>query len=300
MLSFFKKKNKIKKQGNDSTISTETLLNEKDDNTQDEEITTHLSIHPSWQLKEEEKYVYRFLNNECHPLKPNQLSLSGIELTEENDSYRITAFIRSSLSKEVRLKEATLLLISADNEKLGRKMFNLSEIGEIPAQSSRPWHFTFSKEDLFTNDIPKEGWKLAFDLSPSSRKHSLDLAESWQKSLADADKQKLEQMVNKMTPPKPGEVNFLGIQANQKQNGNLHITMLIRNGSPKTLTLKQLPLVIEDATGEIVAKGGFTLGEFEVKANTSKPWTFIFPSSLLLKEAIDLSKWKAYLPSQPK
>ena len=47
-----------------------------------------------------------------------------------------------------------------------------------------------------------------------------------------------------------------------------------------------------------IAKGGFNLDQLEVKANTSKPWTFIFPKELLLKENMDLSKWKAYPPKQ--
>ncbi|WLR50635.1 accessory Sec system S-layer assembly protein [Bacillus tianshenii] len=299
MLSFFKKrKEKLKKEGNDSTVSSEELLNEKDENAKDEEIETELSVHPSWQLKEEQLYVYRFLSNDCAPLKPNQLSLSGIELEENDENIRVTAFVRNSLSKGVRLKETPLLLIGPENEKLGRKTFDLAEIGEIPARSSRPWHFIFPKEDLFTEEIPKEGWKLAFELKPSSRKHELDLAESWEQSLAEADKQKLGEMVSQITPPKPGEVNFMGLQAARKDNGDLHITMLIRNGSEKNLHLKQLPLQVEDASGEVIAKGGFTLGEFEVKANTSKPWTFIFPASLLTKEDIDLSKWKAYPPQQ--
>ena len=60
--------------------------------------------------------------------------------------------------------------------------------------------------------------------------------------------------------------------------------------------LNNLPLIVEDASGEVIAKGGFKLDQLEVKANTSKPWTFIFPKELLLKENIDLSKWKVYPP----
>ena len=67
-------------------------------------------------------------------------------------------------------------------------------------------------------------------------------------------------------------------------NGPLHTTLLIRNGSEKNMKLEQLPLIVEDASGEVIAKGGFQFDNLEVKANTSKPWTFIFPKELLLKE----------------
>ena len=64
----------------------------------------------------------------------------------------------------------------------------------------------------------------------------------------------------------------------------------------KNIQIQQLPLTVEDATGEIIAQGGFKLEDFEVKANTSKPWTFIFPKSLVTKEQPDLSTWKVQPP----
>ena len=90
----------------------------------------------------------------------------------------------------------------------------------------------------------------------------------------------------------------MGIQAQIDENGSLHTTLLIRNGSEKNVKFEQLPLIVEDASGDSVAKGAFQFEELEVKANTSKPWTFIFPKELVLKEDMDLSKWKVYPPKQ--
>lgn len=298
MLSFFKKKNgeNPKLEGNESVVSSKDFLNEESANQTEDEIMTSLSLHPSWNLQKEDLYAFQFLNMECPPLKPNQLSLSGISMNKAGEDLQITAFVRNSLEKAIKLEETTLVLLGTTDEVLGRKAFHLADLGEIPGKSSRPWNFIFTKKDLFTTDLPSEGWKLAFQINPSSRKHSLDLADSWEQSLASAEKDKLRELVEKMPPPKQGEVNFLGLQANVTETGDLHVTMLVRNGSEKNLNLEQLPLQVEDANGDIIAKGGFKLEEFQVKANTSKPWTFIFPKSLVLKENADLSKWKAYPP----
>ncbi|QOY37095.1 accessory Sec system S-layer assembly protein [Anaerobacillus isosaccharinicus] len=296
MKHFFKKKDDTPQlQGEESAVSSNDLINETGAEVDETEVTTQLSLHPSWNLQKQDLYVYQFLNEECPPLLPNQLSLYGISLIKE-DGFRVSAFIRNSLDKAIKLEETTLVLLDSQGQVLGRKAFNLSEVGEIPAKSSRPWHFLFTSKDLFSQDEPAEGWKLAFQLKPSSRKHELELADSWKNSLAEDDKKKLEEMVNNLTPPKEGEVNFLGLQAKRAETGDLHVTMLIRNGSEKDINLEQLPLIIEDANGDVVAKGGFKLEEFKVKANTSKPWTFIFPSTLVLKEDMDLSRWKAYPP----
>ncbi|MCM3734154.1 accessory Sec system S-layer assembly protein [Fictibacillus nanhaiensis] len=299
MLSLFKKKN-LNKTGEDTTVSSEELLNEAVDQGSEDEVETKLFYSPAYEPAQELKYVYQFLNLELSPLKPNQISLSGVDLKQDEaeGAVIVTAFVRNSLSKAIQLQEMPLLLLGADGEKLARKVFDLSVVGEIPAKSSVPWRFSFGSGDLLVNgELPKTGWKLAFELK-TQKKHALDLEESWANSLPEEDKARLHQLVDGMAAPKPGEVNFMGLQAKKSDDGNLHVTMLIRNGSDKNIQLQQLPLEVVDASGEVIAKGGFALNDFEVKANTSKPWTFIFPRSLVKKEEIDLSVWKAYPPQQ--
>ncbi|WP_433744978.1 accessory Sec system S-layer assembly protein [Falsibacillus pallidus] len=296
MLNFLKRgKSKMEKQGTDSTVDSSELLG-GEASSAEKEVKTTLSFHPDANVGSEEKYYFQFLNNELEPLKVNQISLSGIELKQNGSDLYVTAFVRNSLPKGIKFQEMPLLLLGPNGEKLGRKVFDLSQLGELPAESSRPWQFVFSESDLMVSEFPQTEWKLAFELKKAPAPHSLDLEETWEKSLANEDREKLDQLVKSMTPPKPGEVNFMGIQAKQGEDGSLHVTLLIRNGSEKNLTLKQLPLIVEDASGEIIAKGGFQLNDLEVKSNTSKPWTFIFPASLLHKDDVDLTKWKAYPP----
>lgn len=305
MLNLFKRKKKDEQQTdddlrtNDSTIDANELLDEVAEEASSEEVETELSLHPSWKLDEEQVYVYRFMNNEHPPLKPNQISLAGFEMNKLEQEVAVGAFVRNSLNKKVNFNKTTLLLLKEDGTKLGRKEFDLSKLGEVPGRSSRPHAFIFGKNDLFVDleEVPTEGWKLAFELKKPAQQHSLELAESWQQSMASDEIEVLQKFTESLEPPKPGEVNFLGLKAVQNDNGDLHVTMLIRNGSEKNINLQQLPLQFEDASGEVIARGGFQLDQFEVKANTSKPWTFIFPRAMIDKEEIDLSKWKAY-PTQ--
>lgn len=292
MFSFFKrnKNDKIEKQGKDSVIPSKDLIDDEA-SVEEQEVYTELSIHPSMNVSTETQYVLRFLNNELPPLKPNQISLSGIELRAEEDQLIVSAFVRNSLSKGIKLEETPLLLIGPNGEHLARKVFNLAELGDIPAKSSRPWHFTFLLTDVISAEIPSEGWKLAFEIKTPA-KHRLELDEAWETALPAAEKEKLAGMVEAMSPPNPGEVNFMGLQATKNEQEGLNITILIRNGNDKNIQLHQLPLQVEDAAGEIIAKGGFALDNFEVKANTTKPWTFIFPKELVLIENPDLANWK--------
>lgn len=292
---FFLKNNK--KQGKDATVSSEELIGKSVKETDKETtVTTALSVHPDWDLPKEKEYVFRFLNNECPPLKPNQISLSGIEINiGPNGDLYVTAFIRNSLKQAIQLEKTSLILVDHQERTIGRKEFDLSVVGDIPGESSRPWNFIFHASEIDINTIPEDGWKLAFELK---KEHQLDLAKSWEKSLSEQDKDKLQELLKTIDPPKPGEVNFMGLQAKLVDKGDLHVTMLIRNGSHKNIKIEKLPLIIEDAAGDIVAEGGFTLDNLEVKANTSKPWSFIFPQKIIQKAKPDLSKWRAYPPKQ--
>ena len=298
MFGFFKRdKNKIAKDGDDHTVNSMELLGEETETT-GKEVKTKLHFPANIKIGQEERYYFQFLNNELPLLKENQISLSGIEVhSEENGNVLVKAFIRNSIAKGIRVQEPIpLLLLGPDGNVLARQVFDLTILGELPPESSTPWVFEFDSRNVREKEIPQTDWKLAFELKKEKGPHALDLEESWEKSLADTDKEKLEQLVKTIKPPKPGEVNFMGIQSRLDDEGALHVTLLIRNGSEKNVKLEQLPLNVEDASGEVIAKGAFKLEALEVKANTSKPWTFIFPKELVLKEDADLSKWKAYVP----
>ena len=180
---------------------------------------------------------------------------------------------------------------------LGKKSFDLSEMGEIPALSCMPWRFWFEEDDLLEKDISDDGWKIAFELKSQATEHALDLAPSWEEQLSKAQREHLEKVVADLPKLGKDEVNFMGLEAVLQEEGNLAVTVLIRNGSAKSIKIEQLPLIVEDADGDQVCQGGFSLNDFEVRANTTKPWTFIFPEKLVIKKTPNLSKWKVYPPN---
>jgi accessory Sec system S-layer assembly protein len=296
MFSFFRKKNdKIQKLGGESVVDSKSVIGENSNvAATDRHVHTSLSFHPNAKIGTEERYYFQFLNNELPPLKPNQISLSGIEIKQEVGMWHVVAFVRNGLEKAVRFEDLPLVLVGPDGKTLGRKVFPLSDLGEIPAESSRPWIFVFQQTDLEVTEIPNEGWTLSFETKP---KHQLDLEESWEKNLSPQDKEGLLRLVYSLEPPKLGEINITGINAEQFENGDLHVTILIRNGHPHDIQIESLILYLEDASGEVVAKGGFKLNPLNVKADTSKPWALIFSKNFVVKDSVDLSTWKVY-PAQ--
>lgn len=296
-MALFKNKNEEKPEqlGKDSTIDSAALFQGEAAEASEKEIKPKLSFHPSMEITPEDKYYFQYLNNELAPLKENQLSISGVDLKLSKNGVKIAAIIRNSVAKPIVLPQIPLLFLDKDGKVLGRKVFDLSQLGEIPAESSRPWFFDFGNEEAAIEEAPEKGWQLAFELKAP---HSLDLEESWRQALPVKEQENLANYVQSLEAPKPGEVNFMGINIARAENKDLHVTLLIRNGSDKGIAFQQIPLIVEDAAGEVIAKGSFAVNDLEVKANTSKPWSFVFPADLVLKENPDLSKWRAYPPRQ--
>ncbi|MCG3089544.1 accessory Sec system S-layer assembly protein [Sporosarcina cyprini] len=294
LLSLFKKTDKT---GSDSTIDSNEILEGAARSEGTDAVETALSLHPQWTLSQEQEYVFRFLANELEPLKPNQISLSGIDIDVEpaNGSWLVKSFFRSSLDQTITVGSVELMLLDAEGKTLASQEFDLNELGDIPGRSARPWVFVFTKDNIFADAPPAENWKLAFNVQ-SMVPHKLELEQAWEDGLAQEQKDALAKVVENMPKLKPREVNFAGFQVKIQEDGSIAASIFIRNGHSKQINIEKLPLELVDATGEIVARGSFNLGPLSVKANTSKPWTFIYPKEMVLKEEPDFSRWTIRVP----
>lgn len=289
-IPFFKKKNSNNQTATDSFASSDQFGLEPN-NEEDVLVNTKLSFKSESGVQTEDRYYFQFLLNELQPLKRNQISISPIELRVEEQNIHAQLFFRQSLEKEVQLSSAELLLMNGEGQIQAAQTFDLSEVGKLPAESARPWIITFTQDSLRVpvEQIKTTDWTVAFKLSSP---HRLELSDEWETSLADEQKERLHQLVSGLTPPKPNEVNLMGLEAKQDNEGKLIVSILIRNGQEKNIEISQLPLTVIDATNQEIARGGFTLPPLVVKANTSKPWTFIFPKDMVSVQNPDLSVWK--------
>lgn len=296
LFSFFKQ---AKKTGSDSTIGSEEIIDGATTFSDTDVIETTLSMHPEWDVPQEQDYVFRFLSNELEPLKPNQISLSGIDIDVDpaDGSWLVKAFFRSSLDQQIAVGSVELMLLDEEGNTLASDEFDLAELGDIPARSARPWVFVFTKDNIFAEQPPTKDWKLAFNVQ-SMVPHKLELEQAWEDGLTDEQKEGLATVVEGLPKLKPREVNISGFQVKEQDDGGIAASVFIRNGHSKQINIEKLPLELLDAAGDLVATGSFELASLSVKANTSKPWTFIYPKELIQKAEPDLSRWTVRVPQQ--
>ncbi|MEJ8544124.1 accessory Sec system S-layer assembly protein [Brevibacillus borstelensis] len=265
-------------------------------------VMTKLSLHESWerQLNTTEKYALSFTAQELPPMQPGNLSLAGLSLLPHEQGIEVTAFLRNGTDRPVRLEEMTLVILFGEEKLFTRQKFDLSEVGEIPPYSARPWSFVFLSEHFLQVDVLLKNWKIAFELAQKKMvlPQQLELEESWIRALTDEQKESLIELAKGLPALKEGEVNVQSVQVRRSEDGAFHAMLLIRNGSTQSISFQSLPLALYDASGQKVAIGQFELGGLTVNTNTSKPWMFIFPKESILIEEPDLSRWKVSIPEE--
>lgn len=262
-------------------------------------VDTKLSYHPSWDIPQEQHYVFQFLANELERLNPNQLSLSGIDIDHTEESWYVKAFVRNSLEREIKLGTIELNLLDEFGKQIASKEFDFEQLGSIPSLGARPWVFEFEKmyfDRPFTNLNVPSVWQLAFNVA-SMTPHQLDLHEKWEAQLTDDQKDDLRQVVSNLPKIKRNEINIVGFQLKHDEPGALAISAFIRNGSTQMVTFEKLPLEVIDANGKLVAKGSFNLDQLQVKPNTSFPWSFVFPNDMVVEQEADFSRWMVRIPA---
>ncbi|MFY0543136.1 accessory Sec system S-layer assembly protein [Brevibacillus sp. H7] len=264
-----------------------------------EGVATALSLHPSWEAKlsSQERYALSFMAQELPPLAEGNLSIAGISLTPHEEGVEVTALLRNGTNRPIRLNTMTLLILFGDQQLFTRQSFDLSQIGEIPPYSARPWTFVFNREHFLQVNVLLTNWKVAFELAQKKLvlPQQLELEESWIKALTDEQKNHLIELAKRLPPLQQGEVNIQSVSISRTEDG-LRALLLIRNGSNQSLSLERLPLALYDATGDKVAEGVFELGGLTVNANTSKPWLFIYPQESIIKQEPDFTRWKVSVP----
>lgn len=258
-------------------------------------VKTSLNIPEDWNVLPKERYIYQFHHQKLPKIKSGQVSIQGLKFLGVNGELVVEAFIQNALPKSLRFEKIDLIVVDENGEQMAKKGFSLDDLVEFPPLSSTPWRFLFLKEDILSEATPSDNWKILFEIRNSSREEKLELEEAWENQLTVEQKEKLEDTLKGLPKLGADEVNFTGIGLRSFRNQSIEVTLLIRNGTSRAIQLEKLPLNLEDATGDLVCSGQFELPPLQMNPYTAKPWAFVFPESLIMKEQPDFSKWRIFV-----
>ncbi|WP_391120091.1 SLAP domain-containing protein [Psychrobacillus sp. L3] len=255
---------------------------------------TEIDFSADWEIPAQEKYIFQYFHQQLENLEANQLHVHGVKLYTVASGIVVTAIIRHSLAKKLRLEQVVLVVKDKEGKELAKKQFDMELFGELEACTARPWNFLFETEDLLVphEEITNEmDFEMVFEYYEKVVKDfELYLDENWSNGLTDDQKDYVHSLVSTLDPLKENEISVVGFHFHESEDA-IHIYIIIRNAFSETLTIENLPIQLFDAAGDMVCKLGFPIGEFEISPKQARPISLSFPKEVFMKENPDFSSW---------
>ncbi|MEK5206072.1 SLAP domain-containing protein [Psychrobacillus sp. FSL H8-0510] len=256
---------------------------------------TELNFSKDWDISAPDKYIFQYFHQQLENLEANKLHIHGVKLHTVESGIVVTAIIRHSLPKKLRLEQVVLVVKDKEGKELAKKQFDMELFGELEACTARPWNFLFEMGDLLVpyDELTNEmDFEMAFEYYEKVVKDfELYLDENWSKGLTDDQKVYVNNLLTSLEPIKVNEISVVGFHFYESDDA-INIYIIIRNAFSNSLTIENLPIQLFDAAGDMVCKLGFPIGEFEIAAKQARPISLSFTKEVFMKEKPDFSSWK--------
>ncbi len=257
-------------------------------------VETQISIHP-----ELEDRISKF-QKECFvdeigalpPIKEGEVNISTDFIFDLGDRYEASIFIRNGLKKSINFENVPFLIVNTNNEVLVEKIFNLREVGDVPALGVRPWKIYFEKSEVNLGENDLKELKIVFDTRIKAEETVKIEFENLPEGIQGEARRRFEKFLENLPLLRRGEASISTYSVEKTTDGGISTTIIIRNGANKEVNVEQVPLTIIDANENAVAAGMFYLDNVTINASKAKVYNFSFSKEELTKEEIDLSSWK--------
>ncbi len=266
----------------------------EDINTETLEVPTVLSLleNDDNVMSDVQKDILEDEISELPPIKEGQLNVSGVYAYDLGEKLEVKVYIRNGFSEEIVLDNVPLVIYNSKNEMLAYQMFSLKKLGSIPPNGARPLKVYFEKKNVYVEKIPMDDWNIGFDTDiKAARKVNVNY-EKLPKSIELEDKLVFDNFLRGLPDLKEGEFAISTFSVGIEKDGNIIVTLVMRNGNTKPIGLKEIPITVVDPNGNVVKSNLFKLEDFEVGGLSARIFNFAFPTNLKLEEAASLDDWK--------
>lgn len=228
---------------------------------------------------------------ELEPIKENQINVSGVYAYDLGDKVEVKIYIRNGLSKNVSLEYVPFVITNSKGETLAYQIFNLESLGELPPHSARPVKLYFEKKNVRVENIPMDDWKVGFDTRIDVKRRVRVEYENLPRDIEVEEKIVFDKFLKELPELNEGEFSVSTFSVGVQRNGNILVTLVMRNGTNKPIKLDKIPMTVKDANGTVVKSNLFELTDFEVSPLRARVCNFAFPTGLTLEQDVALENW---------
>lgn len=224
------------------------------------DVDLKLSIHPDQETSAsdfQKSYFQDELDN-LPKIKEGDINISTTYVYDLEDKLEIGVYFRNGLSKAVNMDKVQLLLINSKNELVCSDIFNLREMGDVPAHSARPWKVYFDKANIDMEKSKHTPLVVQFNTNIrtiSAPNLKLDVLQlNIMDDEQDMYRQKFQRYVDTLPALEEGQFSINTYSIVKPSEVGYIVTLVMRNSSVKQINIEKFPIILKDNEGNILKK----------------------------------------------
>ncbi|MBU5269903.1 MAG: SLAP domain-containing protein [Clostridium cochlearium] len=242
----------------------------------------------------QKEYLEEELREAITSVKEGQINIAGIYAFDQGDEVEVKAYLANGLSKNINFEDVPIYIINSKNEKLAYQIFDLSGEGDIPSGKAIPVKLNFKKENVFVDKIPQDDWKLVFGSNDVKGVRYVNIElESIPEGIEESEIKVFQEFLESLPKLERGQGSISVFTITQYENGDLLMTLLVRNATDEAVTMTKMPITLKTEEGETILSGVFDIENFTVNPYKARVLSLIFKKEVInIEEDFDLSTCK--------
>ncbi|WP_282804204.1 SLAP domain-containing protein [Clostridium tetani] len=242
----------------------------------------------------QKEYLEEELREVIPNIKEGQINIVGIYAFDQGDKVEVKAYLANGLSKKINFEDVPIYIINSKEEKLAYQVFDLSGEGDIPSGKAIPVKLNFNKENMLVDKIPPDDWKVVFGGNDVKGVRYVNIElESIPEGIEESEVKVFKEFLESLPKLERGQGSISVFTITQYENGDLLMTLLVRNATDEAVTMTKMPITLKTEEGETILSGVFDIENFTINPYKARVLSLIFRKEVVnIEEDFDLSTCK--------
>lgn len=242
----------------------------------------------------QKEYLEEELKEVIPKVEEGKINIAGIYAFDQGDTVEVKAYLANGLSQKVNFEDVPIYIINSKEEKLAYQIFDLSGEGDIPSGKGIPVKLNFDKKNILVDKIPQDDWKVVFGGNDVKGVRYVNIElESIPEGIEESEVKVFEEFLESLPKLERGQGSISVFTITQYENGDLLMTLLVRNATDEPVTMTKMPVTLKTAEGETILSGIFDIENFTVNPYKARVLSLIFKKEVVnIEEDFDLSTCK--------
>jgi SLAP domain-containing protein len=230
--------------------------------------------------------------NSFPPVFDGDINIVGVYAFDMGKSWEVKAFLRNGMDRPVNFDKVALVIANSEDEVLAAQTFDMQDAGDIPPYSARPYKLNFNKSNVYVKKVPRDEWHIAFDSNVGTATYEDFDYEGLPDSFPQESLSVLNRFLRGLPKIEKGKYDFSKFSIGINENGEIMISIVVRNGLDKPLSIEKLPVTVKNEEGNVVFSGLFEMHDFNINPGKSKLLSLAGKTGVQLDQDMDLSNFE--------